>query len=57
MARQTLDNPPPLTPRALRNFPYRVRSFPTRYLLDNSSLAIGAPAKQPREAAQNEVEQ
>lgn len=57
MARKILDNPPPLTPRALRNFPYAVRSFPSRYLLDNSSLAVGAPVKADRKAGENEVEQ
>jgi hypothetical protein len=56
MARKILDNPPPLTPRALRNFPYSVRSFPTRYLLENSGLAVGAPAKVGRKSAENEVE-
>ena len=34
-----LANPPPLTPRAARNFPYRVRPFPLDTLLQAGVLA------------------
>ncbi len=34
-----LVNPPPLTPRAVRNFPYRVRPFPLDTLLQAGALA------------------
>lgn len=55
MARKILDNPPPLTPASQRNFPYVVRSFPTRYLLDHTNLKT-SPAKKERDAAENVVE-
>ncbi len=46
--RRILENPPPLTPARLRNFPYEVRPFPFRTLADFAALTRwrGKPAAQ-----------
>lgn len=36
-----LANPPPLTPRSARNFPYRLRPFPLDTLQQTGQLAQG----------------
>lgn len=43
MARLVLDNPPPLTPVALRQFPYAARSFPTSTIVAAVRIVRPAP--------------
>lgn len=45
-----LDDPPPLTPAAERNFPYRFRTFPLDVLIP-SAPAAGQAQPEPSAAA------
>lgn len=45
-----LDDPPPLTPAALRNFPYRLRAFPLGTLIP-FARAQGQAQPEPSAAA------
>ncbi len=51
VARPILDNPPALTPRRLRDFPYQVEGFPFFWLRDESGLTVEKASGAPPEPA------
>jgi hypothetical protein len=47
-----LDDPPPLTPANLSNFPYRVRPFPWDVVLSAGRAAATLPPARPANAVE-----
>ena len=56
MPARTLDDPPPITPAKLRNWPYAVSPFPFETLAADAGLLKGAPASVPAGDAAERVE-